>query len=355
VKNLKTLMKNLPEEADGAIVTGYYNRCYLTGLQSSAGILLLTRNVARLIIDSRYYEAAKKTVPCETIMQQDNLHEQIAAFFSGHNVSEIALENDICTIETLHEYREKLSGFKFVETDLLSKQIWKLRKRKSLEEITLIGKAQNLTDQVFSQILDIVKPGMTEIELAFEIELIGRKEGRGEVAFSFIVAAGKNSSMPHAVPSNYVLQNGDMLTLDFGFKIDGYCSDMTRTVVIGEASEKQREVYGIVSRAQEAAFKKIRPGVLCNEVDSAARELIDATCYKGCFRHGLGHGIGLEVHENPRFNKICNEKLEPDMVLSVEQGIYIPGEFGVRIEDLVVVTENGYKNLTRSSKDFIVI
>jgi len=347
-------MKNLPKEADAAIVTGFHNRRYLTQLRSSAGTLLITKNMARYIIDSRYYEIAKKTLLCDVVLQ-DKLYGQIADFLKENGALSAAIESDVCTIDDLSQYRKNLCGFEILDSDALSKQIRKQRERKSPQELAIIGKAQELTDRVFSQILGYLRPGITELEIALEIELIGRRMSGGEAAFPFIVACGKNTSMPHAVPGNNVLQDGDLLTLDFGFKVEDYCSDMTRTVAIGKPSDRQREVYNVVLRAQHAALDKIRPGAMCSDIDSIARALIDGTEFAGLFGHGLGHGIGLEVHESPQFSRVCETKLEPGMVLSVEPGIYIPGEFGVRIEDVVAITEDGFINLTHSPKDITII
>jgi Xaa-Pro aminopeptidase len=215
--------------------------------------------------------------------------------------------------------------------------------------------AQAIAEKTYDHIRGIIRVGMTEKEIALEMEMYSRQNGSEEAAFSFIVASGTNSSMPHAVPGNRRVERGDFITMDFGCTVGGYRSDMTRTLAMGTPSDKQREVYDLVLSAQLAALDAIKPGVVCKDVDKIARDLIDSSPYKGLFGHGLGHGVGLDIHESPNFNKSDETVLEPGMVLSVEPGIYLPGEFGVRIEDVVVITADGYENLMSSPKGLIVL
>jgi Xaa-Pro aminopeptidase len=205
-----------------------------------------------------------------------------------------------------------------------------------------------------------IKPGMTEQEVALELEVTMRKLGATTLSFETIAASGENSSMPHAVPTGRRLKAGDFLTMDFGCVYEGYCSDMTRTVFIKDCglkqpTAKQLEIYNTVLTAQLEAMKMIKPGVVCSDVDACARRIISDAGYGDYFGHGLGHSVGLFIHEEPRFSKKCDTVLEPGMVITVEPGIYLPGEFGVRIEDLVVVTEDGYENLTHSRKELVEI
>ncbi|MDR2908594.1 MAG: Xaa-Pro peptidase family protein [Oscillospiraceae bacterium] len=351
---LETLMRNFPAGGDAAIVTGVFNRRYLTGMQSSAGALLFTRDKARFIIDSRYIELARRTVPCEAVLQ-GKLYGQIADFLKEAGARTLLVENDVCTLEELSAYKEKLSGVEISESGALSEQIWKQRRVKTAAELNAMRRAQEVTDKVFEAIIGKIAAGRTEREIALEMEFMGRKMGMEGVSFSFIVAGGANSSMPHAVPGEYAIKKGDLITMDFGFVAEGYCSDMTRTVAVGYPSEKQKEVYRTVIGAQDAAFAKIAPGVPCREVDAAARSLIDGGSYRGLFGHGLGHGLGLEVHESPRFNEVSEATLEIGMAMSVEPGIYIPKEFGVRVEDVVFVTQEGFENITRSPKELLIL
>ena len=350
---IDAVIQGLPEDAGAAIVTGDYNRRYLTGLRSSAGTLLITRGGASLIIDSRYYELASSTVKdCEVILQ-DQLYEQIAGLLEKQGIKTVALDSGACTLKVLNSFREKLQGVTLLEDDRLGALLDRLRGRKSAQEMDKMRAAQKIVEQTLTHLLGLIKPGLTEKELALEAEFYGRKIGADGVSFSCIVAAGSNSSMPHAVPGETKVQSGELLLIDMGFIVDGYCSDMTRTLSIGKASPQQKDVYNTVLKAQQAAFEIIKPGTPCRDVDAAARELIDASPYQGLFGHGLGHSMGMEVHEPPAFNKISDAVLEQGMVLSVEPGIYLPGQFGVRIEDIIYVTENGFENLTGAPKHLI--
>ena len=353
---IEQVARALPQDIHAAIVTGQFDRRYLTGVNSSAGVLIITRSTSSLIIDSRYHELAASTAQgCEVVLQDDQgLYKQIAGLLKKSGAEAVALESKTCNLKERNAYRKNFDGVTLIEDDRLGDIISRLRARKSSGEIENIRAAQNATDKAFEYILGFVKPGQSERKIAIELEVYGRKMGF-DAAFSFIIAAGPTSSMPHAVPGDRKVQNGDILLFDFGFKAGGYCSDMTRTVAIGQASEQQLEVYDIVLRAQLAGIEKIKPGAIGKDVDAAAREIIDASPYKGLFGHGLGHALGLEIHEPPRLAPLWDDVLEPGMVLTVEPGIYLPGQFGVRIEDLIVVTEDGYENLTSSPKELIVL
>ena len=354
MRRLEEIIGSLPEDAGAAIVTGPYSRRYLTGLNSSAGTLVLTRGGAKLIIDSRYHELAVKTVRgCEVILQADNLYEQIRGLLSVCGAKSVLLESAAFTLKARNTLRENLADIALLEDNRLSESLSRLRECKSEAELDKIRAAQRIADATFGHLLKIIKPGVSEREIALEAETFGKQAGADDVAFPLIVAAGASSSLPHAAPGENKVRGGDTVLIDMGFKVGGYCSDMTRTVVIGKAGTEQRAVYDTVLRAQQAAFEKIQRCAICKDVDAAARELIDASPYKGLFGHGLGHSLGMEVHEPPGFNKTSGAKLSEGMVLTVEPGIYLPGQFGVRIEDLIVVTDDGYENLTRAPKHLI--
>lgn len=355
MSNIRTLMENLPRDVDAALVTGEHTRRYLLGFRSSAGMLIVTKEQAYFIIDSRYHEMAKNTVRDVDVILQDKLHPQIAEILGRHEGKRVAVESEVCTVKQLVQLREKITGVEFLEDDRLSAQINRQRQVKTQAELACIRGAQKVTDDTFRHILDFIAPGKTEREIALEMEFYGRSQGAEGVSFDFIVASGPNSSMPHAVPTDRKVAAGDFITMDFGFLWGGYCSDMTRTVAVGHVSEKQREVYRTVLEAQLAALSAIKPGIPCCEIDAIARGMIDASPYAGMFGHGLGHSLGLEIHEPPAFNTQCKELTQPGMVLSVEPGIYLPGEFGVRIEDIVAVTGKGCENLTGSPKELIVL
>ncbi|MGQ9679128.1 MAG: M24 family metallopeptidase, partial [bacterium] len=219
--------------------------------------------------------------------------------------------------------------------------------------LTLIKKAQAITEKSFAAVLKLIKPGVTEIDLALEIEFQFRRAG--EPAFGIIVASGENAAKPHARAGNRRLKKGDCITFDIGCRIDGYCSDMTRTVFLGKPDEEMRRVYEAVLAAQNEALAIIKPGVPCKLVDFAARDYLNQVGLGQFFGHSLGHGVGLEVHEEPRLAKTSDQTLEVGDVLTVEPGVYLPGKGGVRIEDMVYVTSKGFLNLTKTRKELLII
>jgi len=254
---------------------------------------------------------------------------------------------------SLHNYQllqEKLRG-KGLELVPLKGPVEGLRRRKDEDEIAKIREAVALTDRAFEHILSFIRPGLSEREIAWELEKFLRENGSDGLAFPSIVAAGPNSALPHATPTDYRLKEGELVLFDLGGRYEGYCADMTRVIVLGEPTARQCEVYEIVLRAQEAALAGIKPGMGGVEADALAREVIKEAGYSDYFGHGLGHGVGLAVHEGPRLSYLAEDDvLEPGMVVTVEPGIYLPGEFGIRIEDLCVVRDHGLEVLTRSPK-----
>lgn len=226
---------------------------------------------------------------------------------------------------------------------------------KTEREIESISKAAALGDRCFSHILGFIKPGMTDKQVSAEIERFLFENGAEGLAFDTITVSGERSCLPHGEPSDKVIQKGEFLTLDFGAVINGYCGDMTRTIAIGSASPEMRNVYAVVLEAQLAAIDFIRAGVRCFDADKIARDIIVKAGYGDCFPHGLGHGVGTEVHEPPTLNSKSGEVLETDMIVTIEPGIYIPDRFGVRIEDLAIVTDFGIINKVESRKDLIIL
>lgn len=353
---LAAFVQHLPSGVDAVLLNSDVNRRYYLNFASSAGTVIATKDKNYFIIDSRYHEAAQAAVQnCEVVLQESKLNEQIAEILRKHDVKTLAVEADRMTVLSFNKLRESLTAVEVLGDDRVSGLIKKQREKKSQQELDSIAAAQKIADKTFSHILNFIKQGKTELDIAIEMEEFSRRNGSERPAFDFIVAAGKNSSKPHAVPSDNAVKAGDFITLDFGCTVNGYCSDMTRTVAVGHISDKQREVYELVKKAQLAALKVIKAGVFCFEVDKAARNLIDATPYKGLFGHGLGHSLGLEIHESPNFNTQCRDILPENAVMSVEPGVYIPGEFGVRIEDIVVATKTSCINLSSSDKGLILL
>ena len=352
---IATLAGRLPEDIDAMLVQSPVNRIYLTGMQSSAGSLFVTRDQAYFIIDFRYIELARnKATNAEVILQQ-NLYEQLGEIVLRHGIKCIGVESGYLSVASYLAHSAGIKGAELVFDNRCNDIILDMRRRKDKDEIALMQSVQDIADKVFTDMLGVIRAGLSEKEVALEIYRRGFLYGAQDLSFSTIAVSGINSSMPHGVPSDKQLQRGDLLTMDFGYRVDGYCSDMTRTVAIGEVAEEQRHVYNTTLKAQIAALDAIGPGKACSDIDKIARDIIHNAGYEGCFGHSLGHSLGVEVHEGPRFRAGEADLTEPSHVISVEPGIYLEGRFGCRIEDVVCITEDGYINLTHSPKELIVL
>jgi Xaa-Pro aminopeptidase len=306
------------------------------------------------IIDSRYIEKARQQVlGAEVVLEQD-APEQLAGVLKDHGVKRVYLE-DTTPIAAWKRLQEKIQFVEYDISSTLSSALMSLREIKDEEELCRMRRAQAITDACFTHILSFVKEGARELDLALEMGCFMRKNGADKDAFGIICVGGANSSLPHGVPGDYRLAKGDFLTLDFGARYKGYCSDMTRTVAIGEPGEEKRKVYGTVLKAHLAGIAAAKAGLEGRAVDKAARDIIDGAGYKGCFGHGLGHALGIEIHENPRFSPKENRKVRAGMVMTVEPGIYLEGRFGCRIEDAVLLGETGCEPLPKSPKELIVL
>lgn len=355
VTKIQELMNSLPDDIDAGIITSSENRRYFLDFLSSAGTIFVTRKKAYFIIDFRYIEAAKKTVTGFEIMLQKNLSDQINQLIIENNVKTIALENTYISFGEYLSLKNNIENAEINSNNSFDQIIIDMRKIKSEYEIKRMREAQRLTDETFSYIINNIKAGMTEKEIALDMEFFMRKQGADAVSFSFIVVSGKNSSKPHGVPSDNIVKAGDFITMDFGGIVDGYCSDMTRTVAVGNISDKQRFVYDTVLESQLKSIEYIKPGLVCEDVDKVARDIIYRAGFEGKFGHGLGHSLGIEIHESPRFAIAQKDILQAGMVMTVEPGIYLEDEFGVRIEDMGVVTDSGIDIFTKSSKELIVL
>lgn len=344
----------LPKGFGAALVQNEYNRGYLTRFLSSAGFLLITERDAWLLADFRYVEAAGEQAVGAEVVLMESAYDQIAQLLHQAGAARVCVERTM-TIGTLEKLREKLADAEIVTDDTLSEAVQRLRAVKEPGEINAIRRAQAVTDAAFSYILGVIRPGMTERQVAAELEYHMRKNGADALSFPTICVAGVKSSLPHGVPGDNVIREGDFLTMDFGALKDGYCSDMTRTVAIGGVSDEQRRVYDTVLAAQTAAIEAARAGITGVALDKIARDMIYSAGYEGCFGHGLGHSLGLEVHEDPRANTLWQEELQAGIVMTIEPGIYLKGRFGVRIENMVVLEEGGCQNLTDSARELIVL
>lgn len=337
-------------ENEAAYITSRANIFYYSGFTSEDAALLITKRQALILTDSRYFVQAKLQAP-------DFVLYDIAKGLSGAietlaGTEQILYEESYLTVERLQKLETAAKGCRLIPGQ---KKIAKFRQKKDAEEIAKIRAAEALGDAAFSYILDKIRPGVSEIEIALELEFFMRKNGASGLSFETIAASGLRSAMPHGVASEKRLEKGDFLTLDFGCVLDGYCSDMTRTVVIGAPDLRQKEIYETVLLAQETALSQIAPGVACAEIDRAAREVIQNAGYGDCFGHALGHSVGIEIHEMPVFSPKSKDVLEEGHVITVEPGIYLEGFGGVRIEDVVAVCGKKAENLTKSPKNFIII
>ena len=336
------------KQLSAILVTKPENKLYLSGFRSSNNVLLLTEEENILITDFRYIEAAEALVPLYRLMMTDREHK-IADRVRELGHQRIGIEEEHMTVAFCNEIKEAAADGLFRADGLIES----IRVRKEEEEQNLIQKAEALCDECFNHMLGTLRPGMTERQAAKEIELFFSKNGADRLAFDTICVSGERTSLPHGEPSNKSMERGEFVTMDFGCVIDGYCSDMTRTIVLGKADAQQKEVYSIVLAAQNAACDAIRAGISCREADLAARSVIELAGYGDRFGHGTGHGVGLEVHEAPTSNPGSDETFASGMVTSIEPGIYLPKKYGVRIEDLAIVTDSGIINLTKSNKELI--
>ena len=349
VDSLRQLMP--ASRLDGVLAYSNENRRYLSGFTGSTGFVVIGKNIAGFITDFRYMEqAAKQCNGFEIVIQSNNLMEKIAETLRKAGIRRLGIEEDFMTVGFCEDLKRALPGIEL----LPARSIFaKLRITKDASEVESIRKAADIADEAFKQLLGYIKPGLRETEVALELEYYMRKNGASATSFDSIVASGVRSSLPHGVASEKIIKTGEFLTLDFGCVYNGYCSDMTRTVFIGKAAEKHRRIYDLVLKAQVAALEGIKPGVTGKSVDRIARDIISAEGFGEYFGHGLGHGVGLAVHEDPRLSVLGENILEAGMIVTDEPGIYIPDFGGVRIEDLVLVTEKGAETLSKSPKELI--
>ncbi|MBQ8029763.1 MAG: aminopeptidase P family protein [Clostridia bacterium] len=353
INQIKNFLKG---RADSALIISKENVKYLTSFSSSNGYLLITPEKSVFLTDSRYIEAAEKTIKtCDEICEIKSVEKTLSPIVKKLKIRTMAVEQSRMTLSQLESFKKSFSEVSFLTNSLLDDEIDLLRSVKTKEESEKIEKAQRIAEKAFLHVLGFIKPGVTEKEIALELDYYMLRNGAEALSFETIAVSGKNSSMPHGVPGEKKIEKGDFITMDFGAVFEGYHSDMTRTVAVGEVSDKQAEVYNIVLEAQKAGLEKIRAGVPCNLIDKAARDLISSKGYGEFFGHGYGHGVGIEIHEYPRLSPFSQAVLKEGNVVTAEPGIYLPGEFGVRIEDMVIVTENGYYNYTKSDKELIIL
>ena len=340
-----------------ALINHDVNRRYFTGMKSSAGTLLVFPEAAYLIIDFRYIEKARAAVKdCEVILQENGqgLYKQINELCRRHGAKTVSVESRTMTLADCHALMAKLEP-KIDPENTLSDIIGRLRVIKTPEQLEKMIAAQRIAEEGLKHICYYIREGVTEKEIQLELDYYMLSHGAEALSFDTIALSGVNTSMPHGVPSDKKVRSGEFVLLDFGAVVDGWHSDMTRTVCVGEPSEKMREVYDIVLEAQRRGIEAVRAGITGSRLDSVAREYISSKGYGGKFGHSLGHGVGLDIHEAPTASSTCENVLEENMVVTVEPGIYLEGEFGVRIEDFVIVKQDGCVNMTEADKRLIVL
>ncbi len=355
---IKKLQQKLNKGCDGILITSEENRRYFTGFHASNGLLFVTKDDAVFFTDSRYIEAAQNQIKNCRVVELKKLHEQAENIIKELNLHnklfpKILVESDKMYVSDLKYFRRVFKSL-HLTTVGGDKIISSLREVKNEYELDCIIKAQRIAEKAFDNVLNFIKPGVTEKEIALELDYFMLRNGAEALSFDTIAVSGKKSSMPHGVPDEKIVEKSDFITMDFGAVVGGYHSDMTRTVCVGQPSDKQREIYGIVLKAQLSALDVIKAGITAKDADSAARDIITDAGYGEFFRHSTGHGVGIEIHEAPAVAGNPKIILQKGNVITVEPGIYIPDMFGVRIEDMVYVTDDGCINLTKSPKDLII-
>ncbi len=354
MKNLDKYLSLLGEKADGLLLTSRFSRHYGAEFDIAEGIAIVTKAGCRYFTDSRYIESAQKGIRGFEVIQMDRqnpYHALLNKAIADYGVKTLGYEEEYLTVAELRGFEEKLNaGLVPMHSEISS-----FRAVKEEWELERMRKAQQMTDLAFSQVLERIKPGMTEKELQAELIYCMYKNGAEGLAFDPIVVSGPNTSLPHGVATDRVICEGDFVTMDFGVVYGGYCSDMTRTVAVGFATERMKEVYETVLRAQEAGIAASRAGATGAQIDGAARQVIADAGYGAYFGHGYGHSIGMQCHEAPNCNPSSKTPMAVGMVSSAEPGIYLPGKFGVRIEDLVIFTADGCENITNSPKNLIIV
>ncbi|MGI6712985.1 MAG: M24 family metallopeptidase [Bacillota bacterium] len=350
VQKLRRFLQS--ENIDAALIVQPENRYYFSGFTGTSGFLFITPSSKYLLTDFRYAEQAVKQSPGSTIITYDkDVKDDLKVLLDRLDGKRIGIEENYLTYRQYKEFQESFKR----EFLGISEQVNRIRSVKDASEIQCLKKAAFLVDQAFEYIITQIKPGISEQEISLELEFFMRRKGASGASFDFIVASGERSSLPHGVAGKKIIHNGDFITMDFGCIWQGYHSDTTRTVVMGKIDSKQADIYQIVYQAQTTALKEVRPGISCHNLDRIAREIIEKNGYGSYFGHSLGHGVGLEIHETPRVGPDSSIVLEPGMVITIEPGIYIPNWGGVRIEDMVLVTSDGYQALTKAPKEILYL
>lgn len=353
-KRIEKLRKKLVENGvDAAFITSTENRYYFSNFRGSSGALFITKESSYLLTDFRYTDIAKEEAPLyEVIDHNRQLYLNVKSLTEKLGAKTLGIEFESMPVQEYLQLQDAVPNVQLTKSDDI---FFDIRMIKDTLEIEYLQEAVSYCDAAFEHILSFIRPGMTELEVGFELEFAMRRAGAEGIKANHVIASGERSSLPHGQATSRVIQAGDFVKMDIGARVKGYYSDFTRTVVMGEPSSKQLEIYEIVKNAQETVLAEIGPGKVCSELDEVARSIIREAGYGENFGHSLGHSIGLAVHEKPVMRGGDQTILQPGMVITVEPGIYIPGFGGVRIEDYVVITEDGFQNLTKATKELQIL
>ena len=338
------------EEIDAVIIYKAANVFYFSGFRGDSTILLIGRDFLKLITDSRYTEQAKlQTKNFEIVQQDEGLFKKLVEVMKSCDAKKFGFEGTVLTFDEYNKLKEDLPN-----VELKSVELDSLRQVKDAAEISNIRTACEIADKAFTEILNFIKPNVTENEVAAELEYLMKKFGAEKISFDTIVASGWRGSLPHGIASNKKISSGEFVTMDFGAIYNGYCSDMTRTICVGKATDNQKKIYNALLDSQLYGLQCIKKNASGKNVDAAVREKLQTYDLDKYFTHGLGHGVGIEIHEEPRLSRLSKcEKLLPNMIVTDEPGIYIPNVGGLRIEDTVLITEGDAVTLTNSPKNLI--
>lgn len=352
VKLAKLRQALIDNNLDGLLISNEFNRRYMTNFTGTSGVAIVSQTDAVFITDFRYTEQAAVQVKDFRIVQHTKtIFEEVADQTAKMGIKMLGFEKESVTYG-IYELIKKLVKDELVPVTGL---VEKIRLIKTEQEINIIKAACEIADNAFTHILGFIEPGKTELEVSNELEFFMRKQGAASSSFDTIVASGLRSALPHGVATDKIIEKGDFVTLDFGALYNGYISDITRTIAVGQPSEKLVEMYYTVLESQALALEKVGPGMTGIEADAVARDYLKSKGYGEAFGHSTGHGIGLEVHEGPGLSFRSKTVLEPNMVVTIEPGVYIPGVGGVRIEDDIIITQTGNELITHSKKDLIIL
>lgn len=348
ITKLRELLEE--KELDAVLITNPINRKYISGFTGSAGVAIVSKKANIFITDFRYIEQATEQAEHFTIVEHKSaIESEIQKQLTVLNIKKLGFEKDDVTFAGFERYEKSLE----VNLVPVSGLLEEIRLIKSPEELQILKRAGEIADAAYEHIQTYIKPGVREIEVANELEFFMRKQGATSSSFDIIVASGYRSALPHGVASEKKIQSGELVTMDYGALYNGYCSDITRTIAVGHISDELKAIYETVLEAQLRGVKGIKPGMTGKEADALTRDYITDKGYGEYFGHSTGHGLGLEVHEEPRLSHLSESVLVPGMVVTVEPGIYVPSVGGCRIEDDIVITETGNERLTNSTKELI--